>query len=732
MGRKELVAELAQKLMSNTKNIRNIAIIAHIDHGKSTLTDNLVATAGLISKELAGQQVFMDSYVLEQERGITINASNVSVPCEINGEKYLVNIIDTPGHVDFGGDVIRAMRAVDGAVLVVDAVEGVMPQTETVLRQALKERVRPVLFINKVDRLITEMNVAPEDMQKRFVKVVMDINNLIAKNAPEEFAKDWQVNIKDGSVCFGSGFHNWALSVPAMAKYNIKFSDIVDYCKNEKQKELAQKIPVSEVFLEMVSQHLPNPMQSQKYRIPIIWGGDLETPEGKAMTECNHSEENIAMMVTDIVLDKHAGDIASGRVYAGSIRKGMDLKVIGADKIAKVQQVGIYLGPERVILDEVVAGNIACVIGMKEVYAGQTLSNKEIKPFESFMSDVEPVMTVSIEAKNSKDLPKLIEVVHNITKEDPNVRAELNQETGEHLISGMGELHLEITQYKIEKDNNIPITVSPPIVLYYETIQKASPTIEGKSPNKHNKFKISIEPIEPEMLAKIKAMKFDGRIRLNKDVDIQKKFEEAGFTKDESKNIWAVHNNSILINRTKGIQNLFETRELVIDAFMDATKEGPVAKEKVSGILVNLEDATLHEDAIHRGPAQVLPAITRAIWACILLSDYTLFEPKQKLSVSVPQDFMGSVNRVLAARRTQIERIDMEGDSCVVVGNIPVKSLIGLSQEMRGETQGRAIWTAEYAGYEKLPKSLLMPTITEIRTRKGMEPEPKPAEFFFD
>ncbi len=732
MGRKELVAELAQKLMANTKNIRNIAIIAHIDHGKSTLTDNLVATAGLISKELAGQQVFMDSYVLEQERGITINASNVSVPCEINGEKYLVNIIDTPGHVDFGGDVIRAMRAVDGAVLVVDAVEGVMPQTETVLRQALKERVRPVLFINKVDRLITEMNVAPEDMQKRFVKVVMDINNLIAKNAPEEFAKDWQVNIKDGSVCFGSGFHNWALSVPAMAKYNIKFSDIVDYCKNEKQKELAQKIPVSEVFLEMVSQHLPNPMQSQKYRIPIIWGGDLETPEGKAMTECNHSEENIAMMVTDIVLDKHAGDIASGRVYAGSIRKGMDLKVIGADKTAKVQQVGIYLGPERVILDEVVAGNIACVIGMKEVYAGQTLSNKEIKPFESFMSDVEPVMTVSIEAKNSKDLPKLIEVVHNITKEDPNVRAELNQETGEHLISGMGELHLEITQYKIEKDNNIPITVSPPIVLYYETIQKASPTIEGKSPNKHNKFKISIEPIEPEMLAKIKAMKFDGRIRLNKDVDIQKKFEEAGFTKDESKNIWAVHNNSILINRTKGIQNLFETRELVIDAFMDATKEGPVAKEKVSGILVNLEDATLHEDAIHRGPAQVLPAITRAIWACILLSDYTLFEPKQKLSVSVPQDFMGSVNRVLAARRTQIERIDMEGDSCVVVGNIPVKSLIGLSQEMRGETQGRAIWTAEYAGYEKLPKSLLMPTITEIRTRKGMEPEPKPAEFFFD
>ena len=280
MGRKEQVAELAEKLMANTINIRNIAIIAHIDHGKSTLTDNLVATAGLMSKDLAGKQVFMDSYILEQERGITINSANVSVPCEIDKEKYLINIIDTPGHVDFTGDVIRAMRAVDGAVLVVDAVEGVMPQTETVLRQALRERVKPVLFINKVDRLITEMHVTPEDMQKKFVKVVMDINNLIAKNASDEFKKDWQVSIVDGSVCFGSGFHNWALSVPAMKKYNVTFKDVIDYAEKEQQKELSDRIPISEVFLGMVAKHLPNPRVSQKYRIPVIWKGDHQTSEG--------------------------------------------------------------------------------------------------------------------------------------------------------------------------------------------------------------------------------------------------------------------------------------------------------------------------------------------------------------------------------------------------------------------------------------------------------------------
>lgn len=732
MGRKTQVAELAEKLMSNTENIRNIAIIAHIDHGKSTLTDNLVATAGLISKDLAGEQRFMDSYVLEQERGITINASNVSVPCDIDGKKYLINIIDTPGHVDFTGDVIRAMRAVDGAVLVVDAVEGVMPQTETVLRQALREKVKPVLFINKVDRLITEMHVTPEDMQKKFIKVVIDINNLIAKNASDDFKKDWQVSIADGSVCFGSGFHNWALSVPAMKKYNVTFKDVIEYAENEKQKELADKIPISEVFLGMVTKHLPNPKVSQNYRIPTIWKGDISSTEGKAMLECDVESENVAMMVTDIVLDKHAGDIASGRIYSGSIKKGVELKALGTDKTVKVQHVGIYLGPERVILDEVKAGNIAAIIGFKEVYAGQTISNKEIEPFEDFMSEVEPVMTVSVEAKSSKDLPRLIQVIYNITKEDPNIKAELNQDTGEHLLSGMGELHLEITQYKIEKDNNIPITVSPPIVVYYETATQSSPVVEGKTPNKHNRFKVSVDPIEPEMLEKIRKMKFSGKIRPNKDLDIVKKLQEAGFSNDESKNVWALNHNSIIINRTKGIQNLHEVKELLIEGFVDATNEGPVAKEKVSGIIVSIEDAVLHEDAIHRGPAQVLPAITRAIYACVLAGNYVLLEPKQTLTVSVPQDYMGAVSKVLASRRAQIEDIKTEGDSCVFISKIPVKSMIGFSQEMRGETQGRAIWTAEYYGYEVLPKSLLTDTITEIRKRKGMEPEPKSAEFFMD
>lgn len=732
MGKRDDMARLATTLMSNVKNIRNIGIVAHIDHGKTTMTDSLIAASGLISKELAGKQLFMDSYDLEQERGITINASNISLVYPYKEKEHLINVIDTPGHVDFGGDVIRAMRAVDGVILVVDSVEGVMPQTETVLRQALKENVRPVLLINKADRLINELKLSEQQMQERFVKVIVQVNKLIKQNAPEQFKEKWQVKVEDGSVCFGSGFHKWALSVPQTKERGVTFKDIYNYCKGEKQKELAEKIPLHAAVLEMVINHLPNPAFSQNYRIPAIWKGELESEVGKAMMNCDPNGE-IAMMITDVNIDPHAGDIATGRVYSGTVKRGKTVKLVGGQKEIQLQQVGIYMGPEKVPVDEVPAGNIAALVGLKEVWAGETISSTEMKPFESFMSSAEPVMTVSIEAKNTKDLPKLIDVLRQITKEDPNIQAAINQETGEHLISGMGELHLEVTQYRIEVDHKVPITVSTPIVVYHETIGKESEVVEAKSPNKHNKFKLYAKPIPKETMERLVEAKIEAKIRpWPKDKDIVEKLMDSGFDRDTAKQVWCVHHNNVLIDSTRGIEALHEIKELVIQGFQDAMNEGALAKEKCQGVQIILEDASLHEDAIHRGPAQVLPAITRGIYAAMLSADPFLLEPKQVLFLNVSSEFMGAASRELQSRRTQIQEMTPEGDYTIIIAKAPVKELIGFSAAIRGATQGRAIWTAEYAGYEMLPREMQKQVIKEVRTRKGMEPSPKPASFFMD
>ena len=243
----EKMVEKVTRLMGNQEKIRNIAICAHIDHGKTTFSDNLLAGAGMISEELAGKQCVLDFHEDEIQRGITIDAANVSMVHTVNGQEHLINLIDTPGHVDFGGDVTRAMRAVDGCIVLCCAVEGIMPQTETVLRQALKERVKPILFINKVDRLIKELLLTPEQMQQRFVNIITNVNRLIKEIAEKDYGDRWQVNVQDGSVCFGSAYSNWALSINYMKKNNITFKEIIDAYKTgdeEAIKQLRKKAPL--------------------------------------------------------------------------------------------------------------------------------------------------------------------------------------------------------------------------------------------------------------------------------------------------------------------------------------------------------------------------------------------------------------------------------------------------------------------------------------------------------
>ena len=727
MVRKEYVVEEVQRMMSNLPNVRNVAICAHVDHGKTTLTDSLVARAGLISKETAGEQRVMDFDEQEQARGITIKAANISLAFQMNDQDWLVNLIDTPGHVDFGGHVTRAMRAVDGVVLVVDSVEGVMPQTETVLRQALKEKAQPVIFINKIDRLINELQLNDEQMQQRLLKIILQINKLIDEYAPPEFKDLWHIDVKKGNIAFGSAYHKWAVSIKAMTKFNIKFSDIFDYCRKGDHKSLQEKSAVDEVLLTMILEHLPNPHFAQRYRIPQIWHGDPESPDGKALLACSPEGKTIGVCM-GVVNDPHAGEVGIVRLFSGRVRKGDMLYMAARMAEEKVQQVAIYMGPDRVMVDNVIAGNIVGIVGLRDVFVGETVSTGEVVPFESIKHYSEPVITKSIEAKDSKDLTKLIMVLRAISKEDPTLKVTLNQETGEHLISGMGELHLEIIIYKIEKEKGVPVTTSPPIVVYREIVTGNSGVIEGKSPNKHTKLKFIVEPVPETLMAAMLEGKIpDGKPKGKLLVEA---FVEAGLPRDEAKAVMHVYNRSIFINNTRGIQYLNEIMELMLQGFEEALDKGPLCKEKVFGVKVQIVDAVIHEDPVHRGPAQIIPATKRPLYAAMLYAGVQLQEPKQKITILVPAQYMSAVITLVNGRRGQMLDIQQEGESATLLAKVAVAEMFGFANDLRSATQGRAIWYQEYAGYEPLPRDLLLKTVKSIRERKGDKPDPPtPADF---
>lgn len=726
MTRAKKMVDKIKDLMWKPEKIRNMGIVAHIDHGKTTLSDNLLAGAGMISEELAGQQLYLDFDEQEQERGITINAANVSMVHEYKGEEYLINLIDTPGHVDFGGDVTRAMRAVDGVIVVVDAVEGVMPQTETVLRQALKENVKPVLFVNKMDRLIKELELTSDQMQERLVKVIMEVNKLIKSMRPDKFA-EWKLDVAAGSVAFGSALYNWAVSVPAQKETGIGFKEVYDYIKEGREKELAKKSPLYRVVLDMVVKHMPSPIQAQKERIKVIWRGDISRPEGQSMIKCD-PKGPIALMITKIVVDPQAGEIAVGRLFSGTLKPGQELYVVDRRAKNRIQTVGLFMGPRRVEVSEIPAGNIVAVVGLRDAIAGSTCSNSEnFVPFESIKHYSEPVVTMAIEAKNPRDLPKLIEVLRRIAKEDPTLQITLNEETGEHLISGMGELHLEVKVERIRRDYNLEVITSPPIVVFRETVTATSPVVEGKSPNKHNRFYIVVEPLPDEVIRKFK----EGEVDMKMDKKERRRIlQEAGLSSEEAAGAVEYYEGNLFCDVTKGIQYLHETMELILEGFREAMRAGPLAREPGMGIKVKLVDCKLHEDAVHRGPAQVIPAVRSAIFAAMLQAEPTLLEPYQKVFVTVPQDMLGSVTREIQGRRGQILEMKTEGDLVTVVAKAPVKEMFGFAGAIRSATSGKAIWSTEHAGFEQVPQGLLENFVMEVRKRKGLKLEiPKPEDF---
>jgi len=736
MGRYRQTEDIV-KLMNSPEMVRNTSIIAHVDHGKTTLSDSLLAAAGIISEQTAGQKLFLDSWELEQKRQMTVFASNISLAHTFEGKDYLINLIDTPGHIDFSGAVTRSLRAVDGALVVVDAVEGPMTQTETVLMQALRERVQPILFINKVDRLIKEIKLTPEEIQRKFAKIILRVNNLIEKYAPAEHKKDWQVKVEDGRVAFGSALHKWGLNLPHMKAKGITFKDIIDAYTGEpedigkKVDALSKKAPLNEPVLDMFVEHLPNPLQAQPYRQPQIWPGDVNSAVGKGMAKVDPNGP-LLMCITTIEVDPHSGVIAIGRIFSGTVEKGKMVQLVTSHQKGPIQQVYMSMATDRVIVDRIPAGNIAALSGLPAVHVGETLAEDEVEthPFEGLKYVSDPVVTVAVEPADVKDLPLFDKVIHKLTIEDPNLHFVINKESGEYLLSGMGELHLEITAYRMQ-EASLKVKISKPIVIYRETISHdyKGPAIMGKSPNKHNKLWITMEKLPDEIIEAIKVEKIsENQTREER----QKVLKQFGWSTDDARNLVAIEGTNVLVNRIKGRQYVDEIIDHVKSGFREAVFTSVLAKEPTYGLKINLEDVSVHEDPVHRGPAQILPMTWRPIWCAFLLSDPKLLEPLISFECKVPNEFVSNVIAIVQKRRGRILDMINEEDMIIVKAEMPVAESFGLAEELRSSTQGRAFWATQFSRWAPVPENMQADIIKQIRERRGLAPEPPKAEEFFE
>ena len=717
------------KLMHEKKRVRNIGIIAHIDHGKTTMSDSLLAMAGLMAPNRAGETRALDYLEEEQRRGITIKTANISLLYEEGGEQYVINLIDTPGHVDFSGKVTRALRALDGCILLVDAVEEFQIMTEVRLRVALDERVRPVLYINKFDRLINELKMDADAVQKKLLRIINQFNTIVQTYGIDEIRNKWAVNAADGTVAFGSALDRWGFTLPMLQKKGLTFSDIVDSYKAGELDKLQELLPLHEAILDMAVHHLPNPLEAQPFRIPAIWRGDLDSEMGRAMLKLDE-DGPLVVCITNVIIDPQAGVVSTGRVFSGTIERGNDVYLLMASREYKIQQVSIYMGQYREIVDAIPSGNIVALLGLDQGRAGETivdyLHRDGAVGFERIRYISEPVLTVAVEPKRPMDLPRLIDAMTKLSIQDPNLVATINQETGEYLLSGMGELHLEIALKDLRREHKVDVTATEPTVVYRETIRREVGPFMGKSPNKHNRVWFTLKPMDTKIVDLIREGELTEALSRRRRLEVL--VEKAGWSTRDAREVVAVDQNAdILIDATRGIQYLREIREHIAGGFYWALESGPYAGEAVRGVQINLTDAQLHEDPVHRGPAQIMPATRQAIYAAILSAEPTLLEPIYKIQVRIPQEELGNVTGLISRKRGSIHGVEQRGPVVTVTGYLPVSETLGLSQEMRAATSGSAFWQSTFDHWESVPDSMLKETVRKVRERKGLKPEPPSA-----
>ena len=678
--------ERAAELIAETERIRNVTVIAHIDHGKTTLTDSLIAASGLLSKEVAATARLLDYDLIEQERGITIKASGISIVHSFDEQEHLINLIDTPGHIDFSSHVTRGLRLTDGAIVVVDAIEGIMVQTETVTRQAMQELVRPILFVNKVDRLLRERKLSGRKTAEEINKVVREFNAMLGKYLDDDRLEEWEVSFNKGSLSVGSALDKWGIDFTTLkhrtgdsdnsgdlANAFIEILEEIEeiYYREEKRKELMIMYPVSRVILDSVIRTIPNPITAQEYRIPSFWEGDIESKEGRSLVTCDSNGPCICL-VGDVQPDRHASTVSAIRVFSGTLERAKPLVNLRTGGQVKSLQIGLSMSKTKVDLPAIPAGNLAFITGIKDIAVGDTLVDPKLKdmvPMIGLHYPMEPVVTYTVEPLSLSELANIPKQIEEYVRSDPALEFEMNPESGEMLLSGAGELHIEITVEKLTRIG-VQVTLGRPMVLLREqiTTDGKTSTTEGADISSFSvKVLMPTSDIPPDELGTV-------------------------IDKETSSNCW-------IIDASGKINPYGEEVEWIKEAFRTMIKNGPVNGEKMRRIWIVLEKAQLKYSAPETSWREITQPLLEAIRMSVLSGKPTLLEPWIKLEISAPEEYVGTVSSILAKRKGHVLEINSERSLFKIDAEIPVRESFGLANEIRTSTSGWATWGAQAGGY---------------------------------
>lgn len=830
-------AQEIRDIMDNTDNIRSMSVIAHVDHGKSTLTDSLICKAGIISASQAGNARFTDTRADEQERGVTIKSTGVSLYFEMDCEKgkgpepFLINLIDSPGHVDFSSEVTAALRITDGAMVVVDCIEGCAVQTETVLRQALAERVKPTLFVNKVDRCILELQMDPEDMYLRFRNAVENVNVIVSTYQDEKMG-DVQLDPAKGTVAFGSGLHGWGFNTERFARiyagkfgmdkekmmkrlwgdsfFNAKkkvwtnqqkpdgettplrrafcqlimdpISQIIASCtadQKDKYEPMLEKLQIkltqderqlegkplmkrvmqiwlnaADTLLTMIVLQLPSPKTAQKYRVENLYEGPMDDEAAIAIRDCDPKGE-LMMYVSKMVPTSDKGRFyAFGRVFSGTIATGQKVRIQGPYyqpgkkedlNVKSIQRTVLMMGRTTEQVRDVPCGNTVALVGVDQylVKSGTLTTIESAWNIKAMKYSVSPVVKVAVKAKNGKDLPKLVEGLKKLAKSDPLVVC-TTEESGEHVIAGCGELHVEICLKDLKEEYaQCDFSISDPVVSYRETVQQESNIMcLSKSPNKHNRLYMKAQPLEDEVSNLIE----EGELGAKADPKDRAKTLRDKYSWEDAhaRKIWCygpeTTGANVVVDVTQGVQYLNEIKEHVVSGMQWASKEGPLCEENMRGIRYDIHDVTLHADSIHRGAGQIMPAARRCLYACELTAKPTLQEPIFLVEITCPVDAGSGVYSTLSMRRGHVfEENPREGTPLVQMkAYLPVAESFGFVADLRQQTSGQAFPQCVFDHWEGIGGDIsdangkLVEKILQIRGRKGLKVEMPDLNDYYD